>query len=40
MDSPIAKALLKKHLDDEAIIQTPEGEQVFYIEKIEYIKTT
>jgi len=40
MDSPIAKALLKKHLDDEAVIQTPEGEQVFYIEKIEYIKTT
>jgi transcription elongation factor GreB len=40
MDSPIAKALLKKHLDDEVIIQTPEGEQVFYIDKIEYIKLT
>lgn len=36
MDSPIAKALLKKQLDDEVTIQTPEGEQVFYIDAISY----
>ncbi len=36
MDSPIAKTLLKKKLDDEIRVQTPTGEEVFYIEKIEY----
>lgn len=36
MDSPIAKALLKKKLDDEVRIKTPNGEEVFYIDGIEY----
>jgi transcription elongation factor GreB len=36
MDSPIAKALLKKKLDDEVMIKTPNGEVVFYIDGIEY----
>lgn len=38
IDSPIAQALLKKELDDEVTIQTPEGEKVFYIDGIEYKK--
>lgn len=38
MDSPIAKALLKKQLGDEVTIQTPNGEQVFFIERIDYRK--
>ncbi|MGH1484811.1 MAG: transcription elongation factor GreB [Cellvibrionaceae bacterium] len=36
IDSPIARALLKKQLDDEVIIQTTQGEQPFFIEKIAY----
>ncbi len=36
MDSPIAKALLKKQRDDEVTIHTPNGEEIFYIDKIEY----
>lgn len=36
MDSPLAKALLKKQRDDEIVIQTPEGEKVWYIDNIEY----
>ncbi|MGS2717801.1 transcription elongation factor GreB [Eionea flava] len=36
MDSPIAKALLKKQLGDEVTIQTPNGEQNFLIEHIDY----
>lgn len=37
MDSPIAKALLKKKLDDEVMIKTPNGDELFYIDKIEYL---
>jgi len=36
MDSPVAKALLKKHLDDEILVETPSGTQAFYISKINY----
>lgn len=36
MDSPIAKALLKKHLDDEVFIQTPTGEVCYIIDAIDY----
>lgn len=36
MDSPLAKAMLGKRLDDEIILKKPEGEDVFYIVKIEY----
>jgi transcription elongation factor GreB len=37
MDSPIAKALLKKKLDDEVVIKIPSGEENFYIDNIEYV---
>ncbi len=36
MDSPLAKAMLGKRLDDEIILKKPEGEDLFYIVKIEY----
>lgn len=36
MDSPLAKALLGKRLDDEITLKKPEGEELFYIVKIEY----
>ena len=36
MDSPLAKAMLGKRLDDEIILKKPEGEEVFYITAIEY----
>lgn len=36
MDAPIAKALLKKRLDDEIIVNLPTGSQVYYIMQIDY----
>ena len=36
MDSPLAQAMLKKSLDDEIIVQTPEGPQNWYICAIRY----
>lgn len=36
MDSPIAKALMRKSVDDEICVQTPTGEQVYFINKIWY----
>jgi transcription elongation factor GreB len=36
MDSPLAKAMLGKRLDDEIILKKPEGEEVYYITNIEY----
>lgn len=36
MDSPLAKAMLGKRLDDEIILKKPDGEDFFYITKIEY----
>lgn len=36
MDSPLAKAMLGKRLDDEIVLRKPEGEEFFYITKIEY----
>lgn len=36
MDSPLAKALLGKRLDDEIVLKKPEGEELFYISAIEY----
>ena len=36
MDSPLARAMLKKSLDDEVIVKTPEGERVYYITNINY----
>lgn len=36
MDSPLARALLGKRLDDEITLQSPGGEQLFYISAIHY----
>lgn len=36
IDSPMARALLKKAVDDEAIVVTPTGEVVWYINEIQY----
>lgn len=36
MDSPVAKALLKKHIDDEVTVETPNGTEIFYISNVTY----
>lgn len=36
MDSPMARAMLGKGLDDEVVVHSPSGEQVFYVTGIEY----
>ncbi|RHW76410.1 transcription elongation factor GreB [Colwellia sp. RSH04] len=36
IDSPMARALLGKAIDDEVVVQTPEGERVFDIIAINY----
>ncbi len=36
IDSPMARALLKKAIDDEVIVSTPGGEKVWYVNKISY----
>lgn len=36
MDSPVARALLKRHLDDEVRLETPGGDQVVWITHIRY----
>lgn len=36
MDSPVAKALFKKHLDDEVIVNTPAGSTSYIITDIAY----
>jgi len=36
MDSPLARALLGKRLDDEVRVHSPSGEQVYYIIDIRY----
>ena len=36
IDSPMAKALLKKEVDDEALVETPDGSKVWYINAISY----
>ena len=36
MDSPLAKAMLRKKIDDEIVLRKPEGEEVYYITAIEY----
>ena len=37
IDSPMARALLKKEVDDEAVVKTPQGDALWYINKIEYL---
>ncbi|MDD1782029.1 transcription elongation factor GreB [Enterovibrio sp. ZSDZ35] len=36
IDSPMARALIKKEVDDEAVVNTPEGPKVWYINTITY----
>lgn len=36
MDSPLARAILGRQLDDEVVIQTPEGRQTYFITAIQY----
>jgi transcription elongation factor GreB len=36
IDSPMARALLGKAIDDEVVVQTPEGEKVFDVIAIRY----
>ena len=36
MDSPMARSLLGKGLDDEIRVQSPSGEQVYYVTGISY----
>ncbi|NRD72256.1 transcription elongation factor GreB [Shewanella sp. VB17] len=36
IDAPMALALLKKEIDDEAVVKTPTGKQTWYVNKISY----
>ncbi|RLA48043.1 MAG: transcription elongation factor GreB [Gammaproteobacteria bacterium] len=36
MDSPMARSLLGKELDDEVLVRSPSGEQVYYVTAINY----
>ena len=36
IDSPMARALLKKQVDDETEVNTPQGSKVWFINKISY----
>ena len=36
MDSPVAKALLKKHIEDDVQVETPNGIEYFYISNVHY----
>lgn len=38
IDSPMARALLKKEIDDEVIVRTPEGEKEWFVNAITYDK--
>ena len=37
IDAPMARALLKKEEDDEFVVNTPEGEKVWFVNKISYL---
>jgi transcription elongation factor GreB len=36
IDSPMARAALKKQIDEEFTVRTPEGEKMWFINKISY----
>ena len=36
MDAPVALALMKKGMDDEVVVQTPEGAKHYYISEVSY----
>ncbi len=40
VDSPIARALLKRRVDDEVTVETPSGHETFLILEIEYTEPT
>ena len=40
IDSPMARALLKKEVGDEFMVVTPEGEKWWWVNVIEYVKPT
>ncbi|MBD1559374.1 transcription elongation factor GreB [Vibrio sp. S9_S30] len=40
IDSPMARALLKKEVDDECVVRTPEGEKEWFINAIRYDKSS
>lgn len=37
IDSPMARALLKKQVDEEFIVRTPEGEKEWFVNTISYV---
>lgn len=37
IDSPMARAMIKKEVDDEFYVQTPSGNKEWFINKIEYV---
>lgn len=39
MDSPVAKALLKRNEGDEVVLRRAGGEKTFFIEQIEYVES-
>ena len=39
IDSPMARALLKKGVDDEVIVPTPKGEKLWFVNSIAYVDT-
>jgi len=36
IDSPMARAMLKKEVDDDFLVETPEGKKEWFINKIDY----
>lgn len=36
IDSPMARALIGKEVDDEVVVKTPSGDKIWYINKIFY----
>lgn len=38
IDSPMARAMIKKEVDDEFVVNTPTGEKEWFINKIDYIQ--
>lgn len=36
VDSPMARALIGKQVDDEVLVQTPNGQQLWFINQIQY----
>lgn len=38
IDSPMARALIGKQVDDEVVVKTPNGDKIWYINKISYKK--